>query len=666
MSRFFRFSLALWAGLPMAAGAAPAPAPAAGLIPVAHFVAEDSYRHPILSPDGKHIAVSMTQPAMWGSGTPILAIIRVEDRKIVTGIKMDRFEVPGEYQWVSSERLVVSKARDFGDREQPTPTGEIVASNVDGSQQEYLYGYFRRQGRDMGAAMIVGVPAKLNNRFYMGEYDFEAKTSALYEVDSVSGARKQQLRLAAPGLSVLLDHQEQPRFAYGVTRNGQALYLKFDRDTLTWEPDRANTSTARSMPLAFGADDLAFYAQASLDGKPEYLTRTDVGTGVANSVGADPHFNAVLVGGGRGGGEPLGWISAGGRPELHYFDAGSALAQLHRRLSAQFPGAFVTLLNSSEDRQKTLFAVRSDRDPGSFYLYDALANRADFLFGELENIDSAEMAPRIAVEFKARDGLSLHGFLTRPKAAGGRALPLVLLPHGGPHGIADEWFFDTDAQFLASRGYAVLQVNFRGSGGRGDAFIRSGYREWGGKIQSDLVDGVQWAIAEGFADPGRICVFGASFGAYSAMMLPVRAPQLFKCAIGYAGVYDLEMMYNKKLAEKDAALDGAALLKRYIGDDGAQQRRESPVALAGQIKVPVLLIHGSADDITPVAQGKAMRDALSAVGNPAEYVQVSAEGHGFYLAANKLKVYQKLEEFLARFLAPPRPGQVERAAATPP
>lgn len=662
MSPVLAFSVAILAGLPIASGAAPAP----GLIPIAHFVAEDTYRNPILSPDGKHIAVSTTQPSMWGSGTPMLAIIRVEDRKIVTGIKMDKFEVPGRYQWVSNTRLVVSKARDFGDREEPTPTGEILAGNVDGSDQQYLYGYLRRQRRDEGVGMIIGVPAKLDNRFYMGEYDFGSKSSALYEVDSVSGARKQLLSLPMPGLSIVLDHREQPRFAHGATRNGNALFLKFDANTRTWQPDRANTSAVRAFPLAFAADDLAFYSRASLDGKPEYLTRTDVDSGVVSTVGADPQFDVALVRTGRGSGEPLGWIGSGGRPEMHYLDPGSALAQLHRRLAEQFPAGFVTLLNSSDDQQTTLFSVRSDRDPGSFYLYDAQSNRADFLFGGLENIEPDNMATRIAVEFKARDGLSLHGFLTRPKAAGGGPLPMVLLPHGGPHGVADTWFFDTDAQFLASRGYVVLQVNFRGSGGRGDAFIQSGYLEWAGKIQSDLVDGVQWAIAQGVADPARVCVFGASFGAYSAMMLPVRAPQLFKCAIGYAGVYDLEMLYKTTSAEKKAPADVAALLQRYIGEDGAQQRRQSPVALAEQIKVPVLLIHGSADDITPVAQGKAMRAALVEVGNPPEYLQVSAEGHGFYLPANKLKVFRKLEEFLAKYLAAPRPGQVAAGAAASP
>lgn len=661
MSPVLAFTVAMLAAMPIASAAPPAP----GLIPIAHFVAEDTYRNPILSPDGKHIAVSTTQPSRWGSGTPILAIIRVADRAIVTGIKMNKFEVPGHYQWVGNTRLVVSVARDFADKEEPTPTGEVLACNVDGTDQQYLYGYFRREKRDEGFGMIVGVPARLDNRVYLGEYDFDSKSSALYEVDSVGGARKELLRLPVPGLSIVLDHRDWPRFAHGATRNGYALFLKYDANTLTWEPERANTIAAHSMPLAFTADDRAFYSRASLDGKPAYLTRTDVDSGVVSTVGADPQFDVSLVRTGRGNGEPLGWIGAGGRPELHYLDPGSAPAQLHRRLAEQFPAGFVTLLNASEDQQKILFSVRSDRDPGSFYLYDAAANSADFLFGGLENIEPDTMAPRIAVEFKARDGLGLHGFLTRPAAAGAGPLPLVLLPHGGPHNVADSWFFDADAQFLASRGYAVLQVNFRGSGGRGQAFVESGYMEWAGKIQSDLVDGVQWAIAQGVADPARICVFGTSFGAYSAMMLPVRAPQLFKCAVGYAGVYDLEMLYKSKVSERNAPVDVAAIFQRYFGADGAQQRRQSPVALAAQVKVPVLLIHGGADDITPVAQGKAMRAALADAGNPPEYLQVSAEGHGFYLPANKLKVYRKLEEFLARFLAAPPRAPLAAAAAAP-
>jgi dipeptidyl aminopeptidase/acylaminoacyl peptidase len=629
-------------------------APATGLIPIEHFVAEDTYRNPILSPDGRHIAVTTTLPSMWGSGTPILAIIRVADRKVVSGIKMDRFEVPGQYMWVGATRLVVSKARDFGDKEKPTPTGEIVTTEFDGSGQRYLYGYFHPQGRDYGAGWMVGLPRKLNNRFYMGEYNFNSKSSALYDVDSLSGARTPLLSLPFPGLSIVLDNKEQPRFAHGMTRDGRLLFLKYDFNTLGWELDRSNTEKTRAMPSAFTPDDRAFYALVSVDGKPEYLTRTDVDTGVAVTVGADPEFDVAMVRAGRNSGVPLGWTRSGGKPVTHYFEASAPLAQLHRSLSEQFSTSFVTLLTSSEDGQKVLFSVRSDRDPGAFYLYDRAINRADFLFGDLENIEPDNMGSRIPISFKARDGLTLHGYLTLPKAAASAPLPMVLLPHGGPHGIQDDWFFDTDAQFLASRGYAVLQVNYRGSGGRGDAFIKSGFLEWGGRIQEDLIDGVQWAIAQGHADPARICVFGASFGAYSAMMMPVRAPQLFKCAIGYAGVYDLEMLYKGKVKNKDATLDEAALLKRYIGDNSERQRQQSPVALADNIKVPVLLIHGSADDITPVAQGKAMRDALIGAGNRPEYMQVSAEGHGFYLSANRLKVYRMLEQFLGEHLASPR------------
>jgi dipeptidyl aminopeptidase/acylaminoacyl peptidase len=206
---------------------------------------------------------------------------------------------------------------------------------------------------------------------------------------------------------------------------------------------------------------------------------------------------------------------------------------------------------------------------------------------------------------------------------------------------------------MASRGYAVLQVNYRGSGGRGEAFIKSGFGQWGGQIQDDLADGVQWAIAEGVADKGRVCVFGISFGAYSAMMLPVRAPQMFRCAVGYAGVYDLEMLLRDKDKEDKRSAD--AVWRVFLGTDAEKHRRDSPVQHAGQIKLPVLLIHGSADDITPLAQGKAMRAALSDAGNPPEYLQVSSEGHGFFLPANKLKVLKLLETFFARHIGPAAP-----------
>ncbi len=225
---------------------------------------------------------------------------------------------------------------------------------------------------------------------------------------------------------------------------------------------------------------------------------------------------------------------------------------------------------------------------------------------------------------------------------------MVVLPHGGPFGARDDWFFDTDAQFLASRGYAVLQVNFRGSGGRGVNFEEAGYRQFGGKMMDDLIDGVKWANALPEIDAGRVCVYGISFGGYAALMLPVREPAMFKCAVGYSGRYDLKSRFTQDSyrGEKRAQ----HFLAKTMGTDSAALDRQSPVALAAQIKLPVMLVHGGNDKTTELGQAKAMRNALAASGNPPEWVLENDEGHGFYDAQRRKEFFQRLEVFLGKHI----------------
>jgi dipeptidyl aminopeptidase/acylaminoacyl peptidase len=196
----------------------------------------------------------------------------------------------------------------------------------------------------------------------------------------------------------------------------------------------------------------------------------------------------------------------------------------------------------------------------------------------------------------------------------------------------------------------VLQVNYRGSGGRGTDFKEAGYLTWGTRIQQDLIDGVKWAIGEKYADPQRICVYGASFGGYSAMMTTIRAPGLFKCAVGYAGVYDLAMMYSKGDIREHKS--GRSYLRTVIGRDDAELGANSPVRLADKIDVPVLLVHGEDDRRAPFAQAKAMRAALDAAHKPYEWLAKPDEGHGFYSEADNVEFYQRLQDFLAKYIGP--------------
>jgi dipeptidyl aminopeptidase/acylaminoacyl peptidase len=184
--------------------------------------------------------------------------------------------------------------------------------------------------------------------------------------------------------------------------------------------------------------------------------------------------------------------------------------------------------------------------------------------------------------------------------------------------------------------------------GRGRNFEEAGWLKWGTRIQDDLIDGVRWAIEQGYTDASRICAYGASFGAYSAMMVSVRAPDLFRCAVGYAGLYDLPMMYAK--GDVQESRYGRNYLNRVIGRDKADLAANSPTTLAEKIKVPVLLIHGEADERTPFAQAKAMRAALQKAGNAPEWMAVPKEGHGFYNEANQIAMLRKLEAFLDQHL----------------
>jgi dipeptidyl aminopeptidase/acylaminoacyl peptidase len=254
------------------------------------------------------------------------------------------------------------------------------------------------------------------------------------------------------------------------------------------------------------------------------------------------------------------------------------------------------------------------------------------------------MGERRPFELDASDGVKLHGYLTLPQGREPKRLPLVVLPHGGPHGIYDDWRFDEEAQLLASRGYAVLQLNFRGSGGYGRRFIESGYRQWGARMQQDLSEATRAAIERGFADQKRVCIYGASYGGYAALMGAVRDPDLYRCAIGYAGVYDLRMMYQR--GDIQQTLFGERYLALAIGSDANELAQRSPVAQVEKIKAAIMLIHGGQDRRVPIAHANAMRKALDGRHYKYEWFTEATEGHGFYREDHRIELYQRMLAFL--------------------
>jgi dipeptidyl aminopeptidase/acylaminoacyl peptidase len=307
----------------------------------------------------------------------------------------------------------------------------------------------------------------------------------------------------------------------------------------------------------------------------------------------------------------------------------------------------VDFVDVTKDEKQVLLYTYSDRNPGTYYLFDRTTNKPSLLFQTRDWIDPAKMSPMAPIEFKNRGGDTIYGFFSAPLGKPGPH-PLVVMPHGGPFGVSDQWGFDNDVQFLTSLGYAVLQVNYRGSGGRGDTFRTSTYRQWGTGIQDDIADAVKHVIAQKMADPAKVCIFGISFGGYSAMMNPIRNPGMYKCSIGYAGVYDL--------AKMQAADDGSKQLRswftREVADDPAQIIAQSPTKQVAALDVPMLLIHGKSDRVAPFEQFTAARFALGQAGKSYETLEKADEGHGFYKEANRVEAYERIRTFLLKHNPP--------------
>jgi dipeptidyl aminopeptidase/acylaminoacyl peptidase len=261
------------------------------------------------------------------------------------------------------------------------------------------------------------------------------------------------------------------------------------------------------------------------------------------------------------------------------------------------------------------------------------------------------------VSFTARDGLTIHGYVTAPLGSESRPLPTVVLVHGGPHGPRDNWGFDPSVQALATHGYAVLQINFRGSGGYGQAFERAGYRNWGTTMQDDLTDGVRWAIEQNITDPARICIFGGSYGGYAALMSPVREPGLYRCAVGYVGVYSLPMMFDKGDVPRSPA--GRAFQQRILPETEAEQRAQSPAYNVDKLNLPIMLVHGGKDQRVPIDQMEFLIKQLRAVGKPPERVLVKPkEGHGFQIPENNVELFSSMLEFFDAHIGPTSPEKL--------
>ncbi|MEO8011307.1 MAG: S9 family peptidase, partial [Dokdonella sp.] len=440
--------------------------------------------------------------------------------------------------------------------------------------------------------------------------------------------------------AIIADHQGEARIAFSDDVDMRRKVLLRSGSSNDWNAMIVkDAGDAILTPLAFARDNRHIYARMSEPNGPDGLYRIDTQAGTRELLyrgAADP---AGLIGT-RDGEDYFAVITAAGIDGTHVFDAQSPDARLLRALKASFKDQQVLISNFTRDGNTALVSVFSDRNPGDIYLFDVDRMAADHVSSPRRWIDPEQMSPTTPIRFKARDGVELNGYLTIPKGSDGKNLPLVVNPHGGPFGIRDTWAFDAEPQLLASRGYAVLRVNFRGSGGYGRAFQESGYRQWGGTMQDDLTDATRWVIAQGNADAKRICIYGASYGAYAALRGAVKEPDLYQCAIGYVGVYDLRLMLTR--GDIPDSTYGKNFLAETLGADSDALWANSPASQIDRLKAKVMLIVGGKDERAPPVHSERLRSELEKRKVEHVWLYKPNEGHGFYVEENNIELYTQM------------------------
>lgn len=632
------------------------------------FAKHPTLSTPALSPDGKHIAVSLQNNDQDASGSSYqLAVLRVPDLEIVSRLNMAPHHLPARITWVSDERIVVALAYESGSREAPGLTGEIIALDFDGRRKTTLYS--RRSGNSSSAissasmgrlpsgfASIAGVPKERDGRVYLtihqGSDRWADGKSMIYTVDSRTGGVTPLGEINRGGMS-FVTHEGVARYAYGSNDDARSVLFYREDGNSQWEQLPEASTGKRVIPLQISSDGMTLFSLRSQEGEPEALISSDIRLESIKVLAQDSFASINDIFWTPEPRTPYAVVTRGGRPGVSYLED-NKFAQIHAALSKGLPDHFVDIIGMDRDGGKLLVSTSSDKDPGTVSLFDTSTMNLTSLYRVLPWIDPARMSERRPVRFTSSAGTELDAFLTLPAGSEGRNLPLVLLPHGGPIGPYDRWEYDADAQFLGSRGYAVLQINYRGSGDRGENFERSGYRQFATGIQRDLIDGVEWAIEQGIADRGRVCVFGASFGGYSALMAPITAPDLFKCSINYVGISDYQIWFDRSDTRRFEG--GRIYFEQAIGTDKDTVFAVSPINHLDRFNIPVFIVHGEDDQRVPVQNATRLRSALDRAGKPYEWMVKAKEGHGFYSERNRTELYDRLDAFLKRYI-----GQEARA-----
>ena len=635
----------------LAQGAAPAP------IPVETLFAKSSYRQLILSPDGKLMAA--LAPA---DGRQNILVIDLDKRTgtRVTGLK--EADVTSVF-WANDHRLIFTTG-DLRGLEYRSDGG-LFAIDVDGGYERKLVAPF--SGFVPRFSSVIGRVKGNPDEVYISANDISADSQSIYRMNVVSG-KKVQINEGSTGkvLRWVLDRDHVPRATVSIDEEKKTWWFSYLdgkewKVAARWDEQLKNVVIPKAFDPAdpdslfvvsnTGRDTLAYFRFNLKTGKLGEMIfgddRHDVDSFLLLGSGLGEEGDLIFAGTAEEPTRLIGLTYQADKEKRVWFDV--AAAKLQASLDAVLPGATNTF---DVNKKRSLVFSRSDVNPGNWYLFDRDSLKLEETGVRVRpGIDAARMRPMQSVHWTARDGVRIDGYLTLPSTyKAGAPVPIVVHPHGGPW-ARDNWGFDPEVQFMANRGYAVLQPNFRGSTGFGAQHLRLSYKHWGDTMIDDMIDGIRWAIKEGYGDPKRVAVYGASYGGYATLMALVREPELFNWGVNYVGVTDMTVHQDTQPAQLPRYGGHFSELAKVLnGDQSADKalfEAQSPARRVDQIKAPVFHAYGGEDYNVDYANGRVIRAAFDKAGKPYEWMFVAKEGHGYHEDKNVFDFYRRFEKFMA-------------------
>lgn len=604
-------------------------------IPTAAFAAREFMSEPDLSPLGDRVATRVQD-----GESAVLGVVFLFNepggpppglRKIDVGDAALRW-----YRWANNDLLLVSLLQE---------NSQAVFSSL------YVYNVVTEDLRPLGSRNrgLIGddvlYVADDGSYLLLAMAPSVLQHPAVYRVDIANGEMEKIQSAMRPILDWYADQSGVVRLGFGYSgRKTQVVYRDSGDEEfrtiarLSWEDSDAEIDTIRFR----GAGQQGFTVTNAKTGRFGLYdfdwNSFEVG---------EPIFEHPLVDIDNFWTDRNGDVSAvlytDDRQRVHWIDP--AMNELQAEIDGALAGRSNWVVSKNRDLNRFIVWTTRADDPGHFYFYDRNAGVMSRLATPIEDMKGKPLSPVKAIQFTSRDGLQIQGYLTLPRGSSGTNLPLVVVPHGGPH-VRDTWTYDADVQFLANRGYAVLQPNFRGSTGYGKKFLEKGYGQWGGAMQTDLDDGVAWLVSEGVVDAKRVCIMGASYGGYAALIAAITSPEVYRCAVSYAGVTDVNA-WMKSHRNDMLPTRYRKWRQKVHGEEAAEVEVPSPIDLAGQVSIPVLLGHGTADDRVPFRQGEKMARALRRADKDVEFLKLKDAGHG-YEGADHVRFLNAVEAFLKK------------------